>query len=58
MFRVILFTAILGSSLLMGGCATSQPQSPTATQTMSTIPWNQPEPGEGAGMMGGLLNSH
>jgi hypothetical protein len=57
MFRVILSVALVGSTLFLAGCASDEPKSPAATQTYNTIPWNQPQPGEGA-MMGGLMNSH
>gem|GEM_PF-3616326 len=57
MLRVILSFALVGSTLLLEGCASNEPKSPTSPQTYSTIPWNQPQAGEGA-MMGGLMNTH
>jgi hypothetical protein len=57
MFRLILSVTLLGCSLLVGGCASEEAKSPTATENISTMPWNRPQPGEGA-MMGGMLNTH
>jgi len=57
MLRVFVLVAVICSSLLMGGCASDQTQTPSSTGQYSTIPWNQPQAGEGA-MMGGMMNSH
>lgn len=42
--------------VFLGGCA-SEPPKPTDPERISTMPWNRPQPGEGAGMMGGMLNT-
>lgn len=57
MLRVFVFVVLACSCLLLGGCVSDQAQTPSATGQYSTIPWNQPQPGEGA-MMGGMMNSH
>jgi hypothetical protein len=56
MFRLILPAILVGAALFLGGCA-SEPKSPLEPQSYNTIPWNKPQPGEGA-MMGGMMNTH
>jgi len=56
MLRLGLSLLLVGAALLMGGCSTEAPK-PTDTARVSTIPWNKPEPGEGQGMMGGMMNT-
>jgi hypothetical protein len=47
--RQVLLLACLGAWLLAGnGCAT------TGERDVSTIPWNRPQPWEGAGGFGGF----
>ena len=43
-------------ALFLGGCATDISK-PTDPQRVSTMPWNTPQPGEGAGGMGGMMNT-
>jgi hypothetical protein len=56
MRRYFLLLAILCGSLFIGGCA-SEPPKPTDPASVSTMPWNRPERGEGAGMMGDMMNT-
>lgn len=57
MRRYFLLLCIACVSLAVGGCASTESVEPTDMGGVSTIPWNRPERGEGAGMMGGMLNS-
>ena len=57
MLRVFVSVVLVSSCLLLGGCASDQSQTLSPTGQYSTIPWNQPQPGEGS-LMGGMMNSH
>ncbi|MEI8234643.1 MAG: hypothetical protein WCH57_08150 [Verrucomicrobiota bacterium] len=47
---------LVSAALFLGGCATDTPKS-TDPQRVSTMPWNNPQPGEGAGAMGSMINT-
>lgn len=57
MVRVVLLV-LSCAPLFLSGCA-SGPASPSVTDTgrVNTIPWNRPERWEGAGTLGGMLNT-
>ena len=47
---------LASAAFVFGGCATDTPKS-TDTQRVSSMPWNSPQAGEGAGGMGSMMNS-
>ncbi|HEX8311284.1 MAG TPA: hypothetical protein VF614_08210 [Chthoniobacteraceae bacterium] len=52
--RVLSLLLLLGSTLWLPGCASSEPEDPNR---VSTIPWNRPERWEGQGPLGGFAPS-
>ena len=51
--RLVLLTILAGIVIALAGCATNdRPQDP---DRVSSIPWNKPQPWEGQGPFGGLM---
>ncbi|MEQ1860107.1 MAG: hypothetical protein ABMA13_09235 [Chthoniobacteraceae bacterium] len=54
MVRLLAALLLVWSSLVLGGCASSESDDPNR---VSTIPWNRPERWESQGPLGGMMNA-
>lgn len=52
----LLFLALVGIGLMLGGCATIEDEPVGPVSEESDMPWNTPRPGEGGAAFGGLLS--
>ena len=51
----LMFLGLAGFGLLVGACATTDPEPVGPVSEESDMPWNTPRPGEGGAAFGGLL---
>ena len=56
MQKLVLSLVCLGAGLMLGGCATPEPEPVGPQSALSDMPWNTPQAGEGSAAFGGLLS--